>query len=82
VANTKEYYKLVVEVEDERGECFAAVSGRCTLASASVLLRIATQLCMETGLSFDEVVQGLEEEIKRSGHPFESSDIFRGSRTN
>ena len=82
MAKAKRYHTLVVVVEDDRGECFSSESGTCTLASASVLLRIATQLCMEMGLSFDEVMQGLEKEIERSGHPIDPSNFFRGSSVN
>ena len=37
---------------------------------------------MEMGLSFDEVMQGLEKEIERSGHPIDPSNFFRGSSVN
>ena len=83
MAKAKEYHKLVVVVEDDRGECFSSESGTCTPASASVLARIALQFCMmSTGFSFDEVVEALKKEIEWNGHPIDPSKIFLGSSTN
>jgi hypothetical protein len=83
MANAMKYHKLVVVVEDDRGECFSSANGTWTPASASVLARIALQFCMRsTGFSFDKVMELLAEDLEQNGRPFEDSEIFSGSSIN
>jgi hypothetical protein len=84
VANAKKNHKLVVEVEDvDGGECFVSARGTFTPMSATLLLVTAMQFCLRSpNVTFDQIIEGLKEQVEQGEYLFEPSEFFSGSSTN